>query len=155
MAEQGKGGCLKPLLIGVGVIAGLLFLASLLPDPPPRDEATTVANSAPCDEQWARGALLTIKSSTSLIRGEDATGPREGFVVMVRPRGWSELSFGQQESLAAIYDCVIAGNGSHLSHIRFRYERDGPDLAHFDSGELMALREGGRGNPPPGGEGGR
>jgi hypothetical protein len=93
---------------------------------------------APCDQAWSKEQAMIVGGSAALVRGMTATP--DGVIIVVRPRSWAGLDVAAQEVLAARIDCAVAGPGSHVSAVRFRYELSGADLAAFYAPTLLDLR---------------
>lgn len=136
--SKSANGCLLAIAIPIVAITLLVALGSLLPDPPSAPAAPV--DDGACDATAAETALATTR--LHLVRGE-TVARADGLVIMVRPRAWAALDFDQQQRVAALYDCAVAGSGKHLTVIRFRYERSGADLATFEATDLLRLRQSG------------
>lgn len=144
-APKTGNGCLPAVLISV---AAVVVLALLLGQSGPPSAGTEDKPLRGCDEAWANTYTAQLVGGAGrLIRGSDVSRT-EGLVVLVRPGPWSRLDYAQQQTLAAAFDCAIAGTGGHLSAIRFRHERSGADLASWDAVALLRLREDGFGEKP-------
>jgi hypothetical protein len=132
------------LALGVLVMAGwpaLFFLTSHQTEAPP--PPASPAPSVPCDEAWAKAEYIKAQAYGIVRAADVARG--EGVVVMVSPARWRAQSFRGQQTLAAAIDCAVAGNGNHLTALRFRGDRSGADLYALTGPDLLRLREEGLG----------
>ena len=89
----------------------------------------------PCDQGGAQ-ARLSISARDGVIKGVEA-GPDGYSVLIVRRGAWDDLSIDSQKSLVASADCRSGGvpGGVHI-----RDELGGDDLATFDVGAVIHLR---------------
>ena len=63
-----------------------------------------------------------------------------GAIIVVNERLWSGLSYDAREQSAVAFDCLIAGDGNHISSIHFRRTTHGDDLDRFDAIDLLKAR---------------
>ena len=90
----------------------------------------------PCNQRAAQ-ARLSLASRAGVIRGVDAES--DGYAVLIVRRGlWDDLSLDSQKSLVSSADCRSGGvpGGVHV-----REEAGGDDLATFDVGAVIRLRD--------------
>lgn len=125
------------LIIGAAVVFVLAIpvITSLTPD-----ERPTAANSdnlITCDPIWA-GRMVSSAEETGIIERAEATS--EGLIAMVDGRLFESLSYPAKEQIAVALDCRIAGDGRHLSSVRFRRSLHGEDLAEFRNVDLLRAR---------------
>lgn len=122
-------------LIAVPVLGNLTST-----DPSPAKGASPAASSAPCSQTVSRLRIGQAESN-GLVQGTDFAD--RALVVIVRGSNFRRIDYAEQRNLAAAFDCAVAGEGSHLSAIRYRNTLHGADLARFDASDLLRAREDG------------
>lgn len=135
---------LEPIfVIGCSLFGFILLLVVLFSMSPQTPTAMAPATPPPTVDATCNQPLATLAGdrifASNLVRG--STDTSEGLIIMVNPLLWSQLRYSDQERMAAIIDCGIAGPGAHMRVIRFRYEQSGPDLTVFEAIDLLRLRQ--------------
>ena len=125
---------------GLFIIGAAVSLAGCgLADPPPLVAAGTPASACEVFK-----ASVAVGYAEGYKQTTETFDPRPGEQVVVVGPKWAEMTAPQQTSLAWNIDCVYgkttSETDSHLSALRFRASRDGPDLLAFEGQQLETLR---------------
>lgn len=99
--------------------------------------ASTANGNRNCDPAWS-GEMVEAAQRAGIIEHMDFTS--DGFVAVVNGPRFLTLSYPAKEQIAVALDCQIAGDGNHLTTIRFRRDLHGANLAEFRSGDLLRAR---------------